>query len=186
MDRPEILICVTGASGSVYAGVLFKILEKHSIMFDLIFSQNGKNVYEHEYSHKLSIDKIKAENSFKINDFFTRPASGSSKYKTIIIIPCSMGTIGRIASGISDNLITRAADVALKEQSQLFLCFRESPLNVVHLENLLKLKNAGASIFPLNPSFYFQYDSIDEVVENLLYRLLNLAGYSFDEQKKWE
>jgi 4-hydroxy-3-polyprenylbenzoate decarboxylase len=181
----NLLICVTGASGSVYADTMFNICRSNGISFDLVGSNYGHSVYKYETGKELSKDISGANHLFINDDMYTRAASGSNPYKATIVIPSSMGTIGKAASGVTDNLINRAIDVALKEESKLIICFRETPLNSIHLNNLSILKSSGASIFPLSPSFYFNQTSIDEVIKNLIYRVLSLAGYHLDEKKRW-
>ncbi|PIE80081.1 MAG: aromatic acid decarboxylase [Candidatus Delongbacteria bacterium] len=181
----QLLICVTGASGSIYAEKLFEVCRKNNIKFDLIASEYGKSVYKYEIGKNLSCESSGAEHIFLNSDMYNRAASGSNPYKAVIVIPSSMGTIGKAASGVTENLINRAIDVGLKEEKKVVICFRETPLNGIHLKNLSTLKDNGCSIFPLSPSFYFNQSSVDEVVINLIYRLLSLVGYDLDEKKRW-
>jgi 4-hydroxy-3-polyprenylbenzoate decarboxylase len=110
------------------------------------------------------------------NDFYAPFASGSAGYDTMVIIPCSMGTLGRIATGISDDLITRAADVILKERGRLIVVPRETPYNLIHLRNMVTLTEAGAIIMPATPSFYSLPSNMDELVDTVVNRVLDLAG----------
>ncbi len=212
--KSDLLLCVTGASGAVYVNSMIKTLLDKRVNFDLIFSDNGLAVFNHELDLEISKESLKKdffeyifsqfdkdseisalfeENNyirnisiFDNNSYFERPASGSNSYKSILVLPGSMGTVGKIASGVSTSLILRAIDVGLKENSNVTVCFREAPLNLIHLENLIKLKKAGVTVFPLSPSFYFNYYSIDDLIQNTNYRILNTLSIDINEQKTWE
>jgi flavin prenyltransferase len=177
----KIIIAVTGASGSIYARLLLDRIERlHNDLqnVELIFSKNAFDVWEFELSNKKYL-----EYPFKINEpnnFFTGPASGSAGFDTMIICPASMGTIGRIANGISDDLITRAADVMLKEKKQLIIVPREAPYNLIHLRNMTTLTEAGAIIIPASPSFYSRPKTIEDVANTVIDRILKIANLSND------
>lgn len=188
MCKTSVLICVTGASGSVYAKGIFDILKSENIPFDVIFSKYGKEVFSYELDIKTdTLNKYFHENTktFHCDEMFSRPASGSCSYDKTIIVPASSGTIGYIASGAVNNLIHRAALVSLKEEKKLIICPRETPLNNIDLENLLKLKNGGATIFPLSPSFYFKPKSLDEIIDNTCRRILSVAGIETKKRLTW-
>jgi len=173
----KIIVAVTGASGSVYAK---HILDKLSALKDeiaevsLIFSDNGRKVWEYEvgevniYSNNI--------HRYSNDDFFAPVASGSAGYDSMIIIPCTMGTLGRIASGTSDDLIARAADVMLKERKQLILVTREAPLNLIHIENMRAITLAGGIVYPASPSFYSKPASKEELELTLVDRVLDIMG----------
>ena len=175
----KIVIAITGASGSIYAQSLINSLNNSSIQnqideVNIVLSSNAKDVWEHELG---SFDEEKIP--FKIygkNDFNAPFASGSAGFDTMIIIPCSMGTLGRIAHGISNDLISRAADVILKERRKLILVTRETPLNIIHINNMKIVTEAGGIICPATPSFYSKPQTINEVVQTVTDRVLNLAG----------
>jgi 4-hydroxy-3-polyprenylbenzoate decarboxylase len=173
----RIVLAVSGASGSIYADLLLKRLSSINDQFeklDLVFSKSAFDVWKHELGKDGYNDY-----PFKIweNDNFFAPfASGSARYDTLIICPCSMGMLGRIASGISDDLITRAADVILKERRKLILCLRETPYNLVQIRNMELLTLAGAIICPASPSYYSQPKSIEEVALTVVDRIIDLAG----------
>ena len=190
MPENKVLICSTGASGAIYLHRLLLILRKKKKPYDLIISDTGKEVFFHELDKKFNIDDYKDKFSdsevFDNNSFFAPPASGSNPYQSILIIPASMGTVGKAASGVADSLILRAIDVGLKENIRTVMCFREAPLNLIHINNLKKLKEAGADIFPLSPSFYFKVNSISELIDNTLLRILAICGYDFTERPKWK
>ncbi len=182
----QILIAITGASGSIYAKSLLQKLQilqnNNNFEVSLVFSEMGKQVCRHELG-----DFFIAELVFKIFDnsnFNAGFASGSSPADIMIIIPSSMGTLGRIAHGYSDSLITRAADVCLKERKKLILVTRESPLNLIHIKNMELISLSGGIIFPASPSFYSNPNNIDELVDNVTNRLLDLIEIKTD-YKRW-
>lgn len=177
----KIAIAVTGASGSVYAKVLLDVLTKlqHQVkQIDLVWSDNARTVWLHE----LGDDSYK-KYTFKVwdkNDFMAPFASGSAGYDALIICPCSMGTAGRIAAGISNDLISRAADVMLKERKKLICVVRETPYNLVHLRNMTAITEAGGIICPATPSFYSKPQTIEEAAYTVVHRVLQLAGIDVD------
>ena len=178
----KIVVGVTGASGSIYAKRLIYYLEqfKNECSYEVVFSGNAKKVWEWELKEKVNLSCP----VYDIQDYFAPFASGSAKYDAMVIIPASMGTIARIANGISDNLITRAADVFLKEKRKLIVVFREAPISKIHLENLLKLSSSGADIFPAAPSFYSHPENIIEAVDTIVLRVLDRLGLEIN-YKRW-
>lgn len=184
MKANKIIVAITGASGSVYAKQLLDKLLALPIQPEIavIFSDNGKKVWDFELDNQeLDESKFKI---FPANDFFSAAASGSAGYNSMVIVPCSMGTIGRIASGTSDNLIIRAADVMLKEKRQLIIVPRESPYNLIHIRNMETVLLAGTEIIPASPSFYSKPKLINELVNTITERILNRLGYT-DNTYKW-
>lgn len=183
----KIAVAVTGASGSIYARILLERLQelKEQVTeVGLVWSSNAPTVWEHELENKDY--QSFPFRSYKNDDFMAPFASGSSSYESLIICPCSMGTIGRIAAGISNDLITRAADVMLKERRKLICVVRETPYNLVHLKNMVAVTEAGGIICPATPSFYSRPRNLDEAVETVISRVLQLAGvkkegYSWQE-----
>ncbi len=173
----KIVVAITGASGAVYAKVLLdKMMQLKSQWSELgvIMSNNAKEVWQMELGndHYKSYDVT----YFEKNDFFAPFASGSAKYTIMIVAPCSMGTLGRIAGGISDDLITRAADVILKERRKLILMVRDTPYNLIHIKNMETVTMAGGIICPAAPSFYSHPQTIEEVAATVVDRILDLAG----------
>jgi len=172
----KIIIGVTGASGAIYAKTLFEklaALKNQVEKIDVVFSDNAIEVWKYE----LDTDPEKSI-PFKIyskNDFFAPFASGSADYDIMIICPCSMGTLGRIANGISDDLITRASDVVLKEKKKLILVPRETPFSLIHINNMKIITEAGGIICPAIPSFYTKPGSIEDLVDTVVERVLQLA-----------
>lgn len=173
----KIIVAVTGASGSIYAQRLLERLVAFSDCLEelaLIFSENGEKVWEYELGPIPDYSRPVVR--YGCNDMFAPVASGSAQYDTMIAIPCSMGTLGRIASGVSDDLIGRAADVMLKERRRLILAIREQPLNLVHIENMRTLTLAGAIVAPASPSFYSKPKTVEQLVDTVVNRILDLAG----------
>ena len=183
-NNHKIAIAVTGASGSVYAKVLLDklvLLQEQTKEISLVFSDNAKDVWQHE----LGNDDYK-KYPFKIytkTDFMAPFASGSAKYNTLIICPCSMGTLARIATGISNDLITRAADVILKERRKLILVTRDTPLSLIHINNMKTVTEAGGIICPATPSFYSKPQTIEEVAATVIDRVIYLAGLEQDSYR---
>jgi 4-hydroxy-3-polyprenylbenzoate decarboxylase len=173
----KIVVAVTGASGSIYAKLLLtKLLElKEEIAeISVVITQNAKQVWQTELEDESY--KNFAVRYFTKDDFKAPFASGSGQYNTMIIIPCSMGTIGRIAGGISNDLITRAADVILKEKRKLICVVRETPYNLINLKNMETITLAGGIICPATPSFYSKPKTIEEVAATVVDRVLDLAS----------
>ena len=170
-NKLNIAVAITGASGAVYAKSLLDtlLLSKEQIgNVAVVMSDNAKQVWEFELGHA---DYTQYPFAFYGKNDFNAPfASGSSTYAALIVCPCSMGTLGRIAGGISNDLITRAADVMLKERKKLVLVFRETPLNLVHIRNMENLTLAGGIICPAIPSFYSNSINIEELVATVSYR----------------
>lgn len=177
----KIAVAVTGASGSVYAKVLFdKLDQMQDQITDLgiVMSDNAKDVWMHELGNK-SYDGYDFR-FYNKRDFTAPFASGSAGFDTLIVCPCSMGTLGRIASGTSDDLITRAADVILKERRKLILVVRETPYNLIHINNMKAVTEAGGIICPATPSFYSLPQTIEEIAETVISRVIDLAGLKHD------
>ncbi len=184
-NRRKIVVAVTGASGAVYASVLFKKLIAIKNLLDevgVVFSTNATGIWDYELK-----DPFKAMAPMKVygkNDFYAPFASGSSAFDSMIVCPCSMGTLGRIAHGISDDLITRAADVMLKERRKLILVPRETPYSLIHIENMRTVTLAGGVICPATPLFYSKPETIEQAAETVVDRILALAGFEI-EAYKW-
>jgi 4-hydroxy-3-polyprenylbenzoate decarboxylase len=174
----KIVVAVTGASGSIYADLLIqklKSIENQWNELDIVFSDNAKDVWSTELGND-NYDKLNLP-VYNKHDFSAPFASGSGRFDTMIIIPCSMGTLGRIAGGASNDLITRAADVILKEKRKLICVARETPYNLIHIRNMETITLAGGIICPATPSFYSQPKTIEEVAATVVDRVLDLAGF---------
>lgn len=179
--KHKIIVAVTGASGAIYAKVLFdklKMLKSQIETCGVVFSANAKTVWQYELGNE-QYSEIPFT-FYESHDFNAPFASGSARYKTMIICPCSMGTMGRIAAGISNDLVTRAADVILKERRKLILVARDTPLSLIHINNMKTITEAGGIICPASPSFYSRPKTIEEVAETVINRVLDLAGFESD------
>lgn len=176
MEGLRIIVAVSGASGSIYARRLLDTLVTLDEVAEvaLIFSSHAHSVAEQEgVSLEVVSPKVKLYDN---NDMFAPPASGSADYDAMVIIPCSMGTVGRIASGISIDLISRAADVVLKERARLVVVPREAPLSTIHLRNLTTLSECGAVVIPASPSFYSHPQTIEELTDTIVERVAKHLG----------
>ena len=175
--KRRIVVGISGASGSIYAKVLLDKLSRSPEIEKLgvVMSTNAKQVWQEELGDS-SFENIKAD-FYEKRDFNAPFASGSARYDTMIIAPCSMGTMGRIAGGISDDLMTRAADVVLKERRKLILVIRETPYNLIHIENMRTITLAGGIICPASPSFYSKPADFEELASTVVDRALNLADF---------
>jgi len=185
VSRNKIVIAITGASGSIYSKVLLDKLSLLQTQFEevsIVMSDNAKTVWLHELGN-TDYENYGFKSFGKMN--FNAPfASGSAKYNTMIVCPCSMGTLARIASGISNDLITRAADVILKERRRLILVTRDTPLSLIHINNMKTVTEAGGIICPASPSFYSKPNSIEEIAATVVDRVLDLAGIE-NESFRW-
>jgi 4-hydroxy-3-polyprenylbenzoate decarboxylase len=182
--KKKIVIAVTGASGAIYAKLLFEKLQQLSNQIAeiaVVMSDNAKEVW------KFELDNEDYNNYpfkfYKKNDFMAPFASGSAKFDTMVVIPCSMGTLGRIAAGISDDLISRAADVILKERRRLILVARDMPFNLIHIRNMQTITEAGGIICPAMPSFYSKPKTIEELAMTVVNRVIDLIGLENDSYR---
>lgn len=181
----KIVIAITGASGAIYPKVLLeKLLLLKSQWSDLaiVMTENAKEVWKTELCDESYRDiPVKF---YGRQDFSAPFASGSGQFDTMIIVPCSMGTLGRIAAGISSDLVTRAADVVLKERRRLICVAREMPYNLIHIRNMETITLAGGIICPATPSFYSRPQTIEEVAATVVDRVIDLAGLK-NESFRW-
>lgn len=174
----KVLIAITGASGSIYPAQMIDKLLQLKDQWDslaVVATDNAMDVWKVEMQEAFK--QKEGVLYFSKNDFSAPFASGSGQYDTMIIAPCSMGTLGRIANGISNDLITRAADVILKERRRLICVARETPYNLVHIQNMEKITLAGGIICPATPSFYSLPQTIEELAATVTDRVLDLAGF---------
>ncbi|MBM4251257.1 MAG: UbiX family flavin prenyltransferase [Deltaproteobacteria bacterium] len=194
----RILIAVTGASGSIYAERLVDVLRQRVDRVYLLFSETGAKVVRHELSaHNDGFSLAKAAAGelepadrpvvrlLRNDDLFAPVASGSSAPTAMVILPASMGCIGRIAHGVSGNLVERSADVCMKQKRPLIICPRESPLNAIHLRNMLELANLGCHIVPAMPGFYQRPENIGELVDFMVGRVMECLGMEHDLYPAW-
>ncbi len=179
----KLVIAISGASGALYAKQLLDFLKTTSHEVEVVASDNAKMIWTDELGTKLNDIPFKL---FSNRDFKAHFASGSAKYDQMVIIPCSMGTLGRIAHGISDDLISRAADVFIKEKRKLILVPRDTPLSLIHIENMKLLALAGAILVPAVPSFYSKPQTVEEVVNTVVSRVLDQMGIENNLMKRYE
>jgi len=196
----ELTVAITGASGAIYAHrTLIHLAASGGVeRINLIMSEAALVVARVELGANLSAGDDKAVNEWigqpresklvrlhRLDNMAAPPASGSHMQAGMVIVPCSMGTLGAIASGAGTNLIHRAADVTLKEGRKLVLVPRESPYNAIHLENMLRLARAGARILPASPGFYHRPQTIVEMVDHLVFRILDQFGIAHSQATRW-
>ncbi|GAA4130933.1 flavin prenyltransferase UbiX [Sphingobacterium kyonggiense] len=179
--KKKIVVAITGASGSIYAKVLLdklQLLQDQIEEVGVVMSDNAKDVWRFELGNQSYSDY-----NFKFyqkNDFMAPFASGSAKFDSMIVVPCSMGTMARIAQGTSSDLTTRAADVILKERRKLILITRETPLNLIHIQNMQAITLAGGVICPASPSFYSRPSTFEELAATVIDRVLDMIGLDLD------
>ena len=184
--KHKIIVAITGASGSIYAKVLLDqlvVLKDQIDAVGIVMSKNAKDVWEFE----LGNDSYKKYpfKYYEKNDFMAPFASGSAQYKTMIVAPCSMGTLARIATGVSNDLLTRSADVILKERRKLILINRDTPLNLIHINNMKTITEAGGIIMPASPSFYSKPNNFEELAATVINRVIDLADLKKDSYR-WQ
>jgi 4-hydroxy-3-polyprenylbenzoate decarboxylase len=195
MKTGRLVVGVTGASGAIYAQRFLRIAAKTYAEIYLTLSEQAIQVARTELGIEISKENFttlewlgeKFENVRLLDDrdYFTPPASGSFKHDGMVIVPCSMGTAGRIANGISNDLVTRAADVCLKERRPLILVPREMPWNLIMLRNLTQLAEAGATILPASPAWYGRPLSLEELADTVVARVLQCLGVEQDLVREW-
>jgi 4-hydroxy-3-polyprenylbenzoate decarboxylase len=197
----EVTVAITGASGSIYAYRTLLHLAASGVVerINLIMSEAAETVARVELGVDLRgadaarINQwlgLSGESSLvqlqRLDNLAARPASGSHPQEGMVIVPCSMGTLGAVAGGLSTNLIHRAADVCLKEGRRLVIVPREAPYNAIHLENMLRLSRAGAHIIPASPGFYHKPQTIEELVDHLVFRILDHLGVPHSQATRWQ
>lgn len=196
----ELTVAITGASGTVYAYRTLQLLAESGVVetINLIMSGTAATVAQVELGVNLREPSVERFNEWvglpkdsklirywRLDNLAAKPSSGSNKQAGMIVVPCSMGTLGAIASGAGTNLIHRAADVCLKEGRKLVLVPRETPYNAIHLENMLRLAHAGARILPASPGFYHRPQTIDELVDHLCFRILDQFDIPHSKKSQW-
>lgn len=196
MSTAPIILAVTGASGAPYALRLLERLLAAGKAVDLLISDAGRILLKEEADLELpdaaaEVLRVRFDPEGSLlrfygkNDWYAPLASGSGGGRTMLVVPCTMGTLAAIAQGLSDNLIERAADVALKERGRLILAPRETPLSAIHLENMLKLARLGAEIVPLMPGFYQRPESVDDLVDFMVDRILAKLDINSPKKPPW-
>jgi 4-hydroxy-3-polyprenylbenzoate decarboxylase len=178
------VVAVTGASGSVYARRLLEELKRSGHETVLLLSDEAKNIIKQENEDLHRFEEL-ATHTYSEHDLDSPASSGSVKTAGMIVVPCSMKTVSSIAHGLSGNVITRAADVTLKERRQLIVVPRETPLSTIHLRNLLLVAEAGAIVLPAMPAFYTKPKSVDDMVNFVVGRILDLLNVSHNLFRRW-
>jgi 4-hydroxy-3-polyprenylbenzoate decarboxylase len=192
IDMRKIILGLTGASGSIYFLRLVEQLSQQEVELHLIASESGVKVLQYETGITLSEqvmlwNKNKARVILEDNkNLFSRAASGSSQFDAMAIVPCSMSTLAMLAHGITETLLTRAADVMMKERRRLVLVPRETPLSTVHLKNMTELSQLGAIILPAMPGFYGQPDTMDDLINFVVGKTLDSLGIENNYYQRWE
>ena len=188
----KIVIGITGASGSIYAKRMIEVLSSQDITVHVISTDTGKKVFHYEIGIKLESWISELQKTYphvKLEDnqnLFAGVASGSYGFDAVIILPCSMGTRAEISHGLSSNLLCRAADVALKESRDLIIVPRETPLNTIHLENMCHLSKVGAKIIPAMPGFYHHPQTMDDLINFVVGKILGYLKIEHQLFKTWE
>ena len=180
------IVGIAGASGAIYGVRLLEILSgKSDVETHLIISEAGKKIIKQETDWKLEEVESLANYSYDINEIGVRVASGSFRADGMIVAPCSMKTLSALASSYADNLLTRAADVTLKERRKLILLARETPLHLGHLRNMERLTEMGAIIFPPVPAFYHKPQTIQDIIDQTVGRVLDILGIEHNLFQRW-
>ena len=188
----KIVVGITGASGSIYAQRMIEVLVSQDITVHVISTDTGKKVFHYEIGIKLESWISELQKTYphvKLEDnqnLFAGVASGSYGFDAVIILPCSMGTMAEISHGLSSNLLCRAADVALKESRDLIIVPRETPLNTIHLENMCHLSKVGAKIIPAMPGFYHHPQTMDDLINFVVGKVLSYLKIEHQLFKTWE
>jgi 4-hydroxy-3-polyprenylbenzoate decarboxylase len=195
--KKKFIVAITGASGSIYGFHLVSALMKFPVDLFVLMSESGHQVAAHETDYKsgsiaeyiekagITFHEQACLNEIEPSDFFAPIASGSFQHHGMVVAPCSMNTLAAISSGITDNLIHRAADVCLKEKRPLILMPRETPLSLIHLKNMIRAAKAGAIIMPPSPGFYSRPETIEELVDSIVGRVLDHLSLDHDISTRW-
>jgi 4-hydroxy-3-polyprenylbenzoate decarboxylase len=196
----ELTVAITGASGTVYAHRTLQLLAESGVVETINLIMSGTAVTVAQVEMGVNLRELSAERFnewlglpkdskliryWRLDNLAAKPSSGSNRQAGMIVVPCSMGTLGAIASGAGTNLIHRAADVCLKEGRKLVLVPRETPYNAIHLENMLRLAHAGALILPASPGFYHRPQTIEDLVDHLCYRILDQFDIPHSKKSQW-
>ena len=176
---------MSGGSGVIYGVRLLEVLKRLKVEAHLIISTAAQETLVIETSYKVRYVESLASRVYRFNDIAAAPSSGTFRTQGMVVIPCSMKTLAGIASGYSDNLLLRAAEVTLKERRPLVLVPRETPLTTIHIENMLRVAQAGAILLPAMPGFYDRPMTIDELVNHVVGKVLDVLNIEHDLYKRW-
>ena len=185
-SRRRLIVAMTGATGTIFGVRLLQMLQGSGVETHLVVSKWAGRTLLHETSYTIDDVQQMATHVYALNDLGAAISSGSFLTEGMVIVPCSVRTLAAIAYGLGDNLIHRAADVTLKERRRLVLAVREAPLSDIHLENMLKLSRMGAIVCPPVPSFYNRPQTIDDIVNYSVARLLDQVGVHVDVKNRWD
>ena len=191
MDAQRLVLGISGASGSIYAERMLLALAKTPHTVDIVASKIGAAIFKQETGRSLEnlVEKLAAAGArfrpWAPDDFYAPFSSGSQQYDAMAVVPCSAGLLGRMASGVSTDLLSRAGDVFLKEDRPLVLVLRETPLSEIHLQNMLALRRAGAVILPAAPGFYTRPQDLDELADGLVQRILDHMRVDLRVHRRW-
>jgi 4-hydroxy-3-polyprenylbenzoate decarboxylase len=195
-ETGRLIVAMTGASGAIYGIRFLEQAARHYETIYLAVSEQALQVINTELGRPVTSCPLSSQTLLGAHydnivfldrrDYFSPPASGSFRHDGMVIIPCSMGTAGRIAHGISDDLVARAADVCLKEHRRLILVIRETPWSLIHLRNLTRLAEAGATVLPASPSFYYRPTTIEALVDTVIARVLQQLGIAQEVMPQWQ
>lgn len=191
----KIVVAMTGASGTPYGLRLLELLANTQVEVHLSMSDAAAKVLAVEQGLHIDLDQLRIEDiignpapnirCYHYKDLTAPMASGSAKFDAMVIVPCSGGTLGRVANGVSDDLITRAADVFLKERRKLILVTRETPLSLIHLRNMVTVTEAGAVVMPASPNFYHCPKTKENLIDTVVSRILDHLGVESGIIKRW-
>jgi len=193
----KLVVGISGASGAIYGAALIGELLRQPLEVHVVVTPDGRQVMAHELGSGGRLDAILDQRwggrrhsqarmiEHAADNFFAPPASGSFRHQGMVVAPCSVKTLGAIAGGLADNLMVRAADICLKERRPLILVPRETPLSRIHLHNMLRVTDAGATVLPPAPAFYFQPESIQDMVDFVVGRILDQLGVAHNLLAQW-
>ncbi len=184
-EKPRLIVGISGASGVIYGVRLLQALKSLPVETHLVMTRTAEVTLAYETDYKVKAIHALADHVHAIGDMAAPLSSGSFRTLGMVIAPCSMRSLGELASGVTSSLLTRAADVVLKERRKLVLMVRETPLHNVHLRNMLTLSEMGAIIAPAMPAFYSRPKTIDEIVDHTVARILDLFGLDGGSIKRW-
>jgi 4-hydroxy-3-polyprenylbenzoate decarboxylase len=182
----KIIVGITGATGAIFGIRILQMLKSSEVETHLIMSPWAHATIQHETAYSVKDVEGLADHSYSYKDQAARISSGSFRVDGMIVAPCSMKTLASIRMGLADNLLTRSADVMLKERKKLLLMTRETPLNTIHLENMMELSKMGTIIFPPMPAFYNNPENVNDIIDHLAYRALDQFEIDAHGAKRWD